>query len=258
MLLPRSTNPQVLSWLKHIFSTLVAYGFLLQNRFFSSRIRRGDRYDKYSSRAKHIGRALRRFERRSDRNASWSVVVHRWAPPLDSLMRCKFPCHYFDVYAFQSNKTHVSKMLTATPSLLYSHRRVSSDTSAHWDVMLMHKIAGIWRRAPCLKNALHFSITRSFLHRKWWLNDPDCVILPGTGLTSGEMILQLTICMSGGVVVISEGMPSLDLNNFALLKNTSNEPISVWPTEKCVAIDFQSCMSAVGATLLSAVHCLPL
>ena len=33
------------------------------------------------------------------------------------------------------------------------------------------------------------------------------------------MILQLTIiCMSGGVVVISEDMPSLDLNNFALLK----------------------------------------
>ena len=33
------------------------------------------------------------------------------------------------------------------------------------------------------------------------------------------MILQMTIiCMSGGVVVISEDMPSLDLNNFALLK----------------------------------------
>ena len=134
-------------------------------------------------------------------------------------MRCKFPCHYFDVYAFQSNKTHMSKMLTATPSLLYSHRRVSSDTSAHWDVMLMHKIMASGDGPPCLKNALHFSITRSFLHRKWWLNDPDCVILPGTGLTSSEMILQLTIiCMSGGVVVISEDMPSLDLNNFALLK----------------------------------------
>lgn len=83
----------------------------------------------------------------------------------------------------------------------------------------MHKIMAAGDGPPCLKNALHFSITRSFLHRKWWLNDPDCVILPGTGLTSSEMILQLTIiCMSGGVVVISEDMPSLDLNNFTLLK----------------------------------------
>ena len=83
----------------------------------------------------------------------------------------------------------------------------------------MHKIMASGDGPPCLKNALHFSITRSFLHRKWWLNDPDCVILPGTGLTGSEMILQLTIiCMSGGVVVISEDMPSLDLNNFALLK----------------------------------------
>ena len=54
------------------------------------------------------------------------------------------------------------------------------------------------------------------------------------------MILQLTIiCMSGGVVVISEDMPSLDLNKDGkwftkfvrfTKKNTSNEPISVWPT----------------------------
>lgn len=83
----------------------------------------------------------------------------------------------------------------------------------------MQKVLGAGDGPPCLRNALHFSITRSFLHRKWWLNDPDCVLLPGTGLTDEEMRLQLTvICMSGGLVVISEDMPSLNLKKFGLLK----------------------------------------
>ena len=74
--------------------------------------------------------------------------------------------------------------------------RVSSDTNAEWDEMFLQRILGAGDGPPCLRNALHFSITRSFLHRKWWLNDPDCVLLPGTGLTNEEMILQLTvICM---------------------------------------------------------------
>ena len=66
--------------------------------------------------------------------------------------------------------------------------------------------------------------------------------------------------MSGGVVVISEDMPSLDLNNFALLKKIlpTSQLVCGQPF-KCVCyIDFQSYTSAVGATHVSAVHCLPL
>ena len=54
-----TTNPQVLSWLKHVFSTLVAYGFTyFKIDFLVAGIRRGDRYDKYSSRAEAYRKGL--------------------------------------------------------------------------------------------------------------------------------------------------------------------------------------------------------
>ena len=54
-----TTNPQVQSWLTHIFSTLVAYGFTyFKIDFLVAGIRRGDRYDRYSSRAEAYRKGL--------------------------------------------------------------------------------------------------------------------------------------------------------------------------------------------------------
>ena len=181
-----TTNPQVQSWLKHIFSTLVAYGFTyFKIDFLVAGIRRGNRYDRYSSRAEAYRKGL--------------DIIRKAIGPDCYLVGCGAPLG---------------------PSIGYfDAMRVSSDTNAEWDEMFLQRILGAGDGPPCLRNALHFSITRSFLHRKWWLNDPDCVLLPGTGLTNEEMILQLTvICMSSGVVVISEDMPSLDLDKISLLK----------------------------------------
>jgi alpha-galactosidase len=60
--------------------------------------------------------------------------------------------------------------------------RVGEDTAAHWDPK-----AGAFQ-GPNAYYALKNSIMRSFLHRRLWLNDPDCLLLRSldTRLTPNE------------------------------------------------------------------------
>eukprot|EP00945_MAST-04E_sp_MAST-4E-sp1_P007249 g7249.t1 len=181
-----TTNPQVQAWLTHVFSTLVAYGFsYFKIDFLVAGIRRGERYDRYSSRVEAYRKGLE--------------VIRKAIGPKSYLVGCGAPMG---------------------PSIgHFSAMRVSSDTSASWDVIFLHKIMAAGDGPPALKNALHFTLTRSFLHRKWWLNDPDCVLFADDGLTTSEVLLQLTVIgMSGGVVVISEDMTDLKFENIKLLK----------------------------------------
>ncbi|MGD0116955.1 MAG: glycoside hydrolase family 36 protein [Candidatus Binatus sp.] len=66
---------------------------------------------------------------------------------------------------------------------------------------------------PSTVYALDAIIARSFMHRRLWLNDPDCLMLRAreTRLTADERsALAATIVASGGMLIISDDMNLLD------------------------------------------------
>jgi len=85
--------------------------------------------------------------------------------------------------------------------------RIGPDVAPYWGSHAAH--AG----APGTAQAIDAIIARSFMHRRLWLNDPDCLMLRAkhTKLTSGErMSLAATIAASGGMLLISDDMSLLD------------------------------------------------
>jgi alpha-galactosidase len=66
---------------------------------------------------------------------------------------------------------------------------------------------------PSTVYALDAIVARSFMHRRLWLNDPDCLMVRGreTRLTADERAaLAATIGASGGMLLISDDMGILD------------------------------------------------
>jgi hypothetical protein len=68
----------------------------------------------------------------------------------------------------------------------------------HWDKMNL----------PAARNAVRNTLTRSAMHGRWFLNDPDCILLrASTRLTPAELRGILTVqAMCGGPVIVSDDM----------------------------------------------------
>jgi alpha-galactosidase len=64
---------------------------------------------------------------------------------------------------------------------------------------------------PAVSLAIHNTITRAFFHRRWWINDPDCLILgQDLRLTLDEIhTLATIIALSGGSIMLSDDLPNL-------------------------------------------------
>ena len=89
--------------------------------------------------------------------------------------------------------------------------RIGTDTAPEWT-----KLDWIGNKLgfslPSLKRALINTLYRSFMHKYFWINDPDCLMIrrTGTDLNLNEIRLQLTIFgLSGGQVLISDDMTKL-------------------------------------------------
>jgi alpha-galactosidase len=64
---------------------------------------------------------------------------------------------------------------------------------------------------PSARNAIQNSLTRSPFHRRWWVNDPDCLLLrPDTELTLAEVqTLATVIALTGGSLLLSDDLTRL-------------------------------------------------
>jgi alpha-galactosidase len=64
---------------------------------------------------------------------------------------------------------------------------------------------------PAARNASHNALARAPLHHRWWINDPDCLLLrPETRLTLAEVqTLATIVALTGGSLFISDHLPSL-------------------------------------------------
>lgn len=91
--------------------------------------------------------------------------------------------------------------------------RISYDTAPTWDAGFFEQFEnkrGIPQ--PSLKVALKNTLYRSFMHKYFWINDPDCLMIrrSDTKLNLDEIRLQITLFgLSGGQILISDDMLKL-------------------------------------------------
>jgi alpha-galactosidase len=98
--------------------------------------------------------------------------------------------------------------------------RIGPDTAAVWSPMdVIANFAKVY--IPSLRACLKSTIQRSYMHKTYWINDPDCVVVRRnkSKLSLEEVLLQLTVFgLSGGQVLISDDMPLVDTDRIEILK----------------------------------------
>ncbi len=90
--------------------------------------------------------------------------------------------------------------------------RIGPDVAPYW---------GSSASDPSTVHALDAIVARSYMHRRLWLNDPDCLMLRAreTQLTADERrALAATIAASGGMLLISDDMALVDEEAAALYR----------------------------------------
>lgn len=96
---------------------------------------------------------------------------------------------------------------------LFDAMRIGADVSGQWEPEWM-RIKPFFRREPhmpSVRNALQNTITRAMLHRHWWTNDPDCLLVrPDSRLTLAEVqSLAAAVALTGGSLILSDDLTSL-------------------------------------------------
>jgi alpha-galactosidase len=130
--------------------------------------------------------------------------------------------------------------------------RIGPDVSPYWGSTASG--AG----DPSTVYALDAIIARSFMHRRLWLNDPDCLMLRArkTRLTADERAaLAATIVASGGMLLISDDMSLLEAEAgklFRAVAQIAEEIDSNAAHEPVLAIDLMTTGDVRGVISKSA------
>lgn len=64
---------------------------------------------------------------------------------------------------------------------------------------------------PSTRNALQNTLSRAPMHKRWWVNDPDCLLIrPDSHLTLAEVhSLATAIALGGGAMLLSDDLPKV-------------------------------------------------
>jgi alpha-galactosidase len=101
--------------------------------------------------------------------------------------------------------------------------RIGPDVAPNWEVDEEPRIAGIEPTRASTRNAVRSIVNRAWMHRRLWLNDPDCLMsrVTDTRLTPREAhTLATTIAVTGGMVLFSDDVPKLADESRALVAET--------------------------------------
>ncbi|HLF01346.1 MAG TPA: glycoside hydrolase family 36 protein [Anaerolineales bacterium] len=73
---------------------------------------------------------------------------------------------------------------------------------------------------PSARNSIRNTLARAPLHRRWWLNDPDCLLVrESTALTLDEVTTLATlVALSGGLFLLSDDLAALSPERRKLLE----------------------------------------
>lgn len=100
--------------------------------------------------------------------------------------------------------------------------RIGPDVAAFWSEDPFRKMMRD-QHALCAKNAIRNSINRAFMHRRLWLNDPDCIIVRRnrSRLNLEEIkCLCATAISTGGLIFFSDNFEKLDSERVSILEKT--------------------------------------
>lgn len=105
---------------------------------------------------------------------------------------------------------------------LFDSMRIGADVSGHWKPTYFN-ISFPFKKEPHMpsaENSINNIITRSFLHNRWWVNDPDCLLVrEDSALTLPEIqTLATVIALTGGAVLLSDNMASLSSERLQIVK----------------------------------------
>ncbi len=167
------THPDVLEWLQRTIATLTQkWGFdLLKLDFLYAGALPGHRYRKDVTRAAALRIGLEAIRR---------------AAPDTFLIGCGCPFG---------------------PAVgLVDSMRIGPDVAPYWSDtisrVILRDLHGV-----ATKHAVRNILSRAFLHRRWWINDPDCLMVrtQSTRLSEEEFrTLATAIALTGGSVVLSD------------------------------------------------------
>jgi alpha-galactosidase len=91
--------------------------------------------------------------------------------------------------------------------------RISSDVAERWAPAQFNLEWPFVKEMsfPAARNSVHNSLTRAPLHRRWWVNDPDCLLLRNTTrLTLPEVQTMATVtALTGGMLLLSDHLPEV-------------------------------------------------
>ena len=140
--------------------------------------------------------------------------------------------------------------------------RIGPDVAPSWEVASGDvTFAGYERAAPSTRNAWVSTLSRSFQHRRLWLNDPDCLMLRTreTDLSpDAARAWALGVGMSGGLALVSDDLALLDdsaralLDEVTALGRAADEAARTGPAPRCadlIAPGGPSQLSAAGRML---------
>lgn len=99
--------------------------------------------------------------------------------------------------------------------------RIGPDVAPSWPVEAKtNPLAGYQESQPSTRNAFVNTAARSFMHRRLWLNDPDCLMLRSTHteLSAAQASTWVdAVGVSGGMALVSDDLGLLDDSSRALL-----------------------------------------
>jgi len=96
---------------------------------------------------------------------------------------------------------------------LFEAMRIGADVAGSWEPRYLGTslFFGAEPHMPSLRNAIQNTLTRAPMHARWWVNDPDCLLVrPDTRLTLAEVqSLATAIGVSGGSLLLSDDLTAL-------------------------------------------------
>ncbi len=98
--------------------------------------------------------------------------------------------------------------------------RISCDVAPYWGPELLRVFLKD-RNALCTRTALLNDITRASMHRNFWLNDPDCLLVrkKKNKMTEAQTKIMASVMgVSGGMLLVSDDLTKLEMDRLALLK----------------------------------------
>lgn len=93
--------------------------------------------------------------------------------------------------------------------------RIGTDIAPEWHpaYLGLRRILKPEPTFPAVRNVVRNVLARSGMHRRWWINDPDCLLVrqEDTRLTPDEVrTLATVLALCGGSLLVSDDLPALD------------------------------------------------